>query len=227
MSLVLLLAMLSADPGPADGFATMKDAASSIEPAMQTGTLLVSKGDCLAVRIYTQSPLTHVAAVVIRNGKPFVYDSANGVGVRCQTLENYLKSLSANEIYVLQPTKPFSAKRAGGFASYLDSQLGKPYAIKHHLTGERAAGVHCAEYVTDALQDCRLVRAKQPARVSPASLVEGVVKSKVYHAATTIQLTRPEPPPPPNASWCSRLWFDTTTCTSSACLQMKRWFLCQ
>ena len=57
-------------------------AATILENHVQSGTLLFSEGDCLAVRIFTKSPYTHVATVVEQDGKFYVYDSMNGVGVR-------------------------------------------------------------------------------------------------------------------------------------------------
>ncbi len=36
------------------------------------------------------------------------------------------------------------------YERYLDQKLGTPYSIRHHLTGERAPGIHCAEYAIDA-----------------------------------------------------------------------------
>ena len=227
MHTALLVVALAATPAPDIGFSSMEDAARSLAKNVQTGTLLVSKGDCLAIKAFTQSPYTHVAAVVIRHGQPFVYDSANGFGVRCQTLENYLRSQSPDEIYLFHPKKPFSKSRARRFEQYLDSQLGKPYAIKHHLTGERAAGVHCAEFVTDSLEACNLVRAKQPARVSPASLVAGIQKANLYKPAKTIRLTKPSAPARDSDSWCYRLWLDTKQCTGNCCFKLKRWILCR
>src|SRR5690606_25692047 len=64
-------------------------AAASITPELQTGTLLFSEGDCLAIRVYTASPYTHVALVCVEEGEPFVYDSMNGVGVRRLSLAEY------------------------------------------------------------------------------------------------------------------------------------------
>lgn len=209
-------------------YPSMQRAIEEIRPTLQTGSLIATQGDCLAVRIYTQSPITHVAAVVLRNGEPFVYDAANGPGVRCQTLENYLKSQSPKELKLFHPKQAFAADDAARFEKWLDSQLGRPYAVSHHLTGERSSGLHCAEYVTDALQSCGRITAKQPARVSPASLIEGVTQNGVYQVAAMVHI---EPPQPvvtnSEAGWCERMWRDTKTCTSDCRRQTRAWFACR
>jgi hypothetical protein len=206
----------------------LPEAAAALTPALQTGTLLVTTGDCLAVRVYTQSPYTHVAAVVMRRGRPFVYESANGAGVRCQTLENYLASQGSDEIHVLQPQTPFSDKQAEQFETYLDAQLGRPYAIQHHVTGRRCRGLHCSEYVTDALMACQLIHANQPSRVSPASLREGLLRAKLYEQASTVRLeAAPRARPAPDDNWCLQLWHETKQCTTDCWTKTKRWFACR
>ena len=227
MSTILVLVSLCTAGSTQDGFASASAAAKALSAEMRTGTLLVSNGDCLAVRIYSQSPHTHVAAVVVRHGQPFVYDSAKGAGTRCQTLANYLKSQRPDEVHVFQPRRPFSEKRAAKFESYLDQQLGRPYAIRHHLTGKRSAGVHCAEYVTDALMACKVIHAKQPARVSPASLVQGILKAELYEPGRTIRFNGRSAKAREADGWCSKLWLDTKQCTSDCWAQTKRWFFCR
>ncbi len=85
MSLFLSIAVLAATPQDTQrneqpveaaipqmtsNFSTFDQLADSLTSRVQTGTLLFSKGDCLAVRIYTQSAYTHVAMIVMRNGEP-------------------------------------------------------------------------------------------------------------------------------------------------------------
>jgi len=230
MSCLILLALVGATPSSqlnGASFESLDQAVAEIQPTMQTGTLLVTRGDCLAVRVYTQSPYTHVGAVVIRNGQPIVYDSANGVGVRCQSLEKYLRSQSPGEIHIFHPQQRLSQGRAGRFETWLDGQLGEPYAVKHFLSGERGKGLHCAEYVTDALIASRLIKARQPARVSPASLVEGVTKHGIYSNRQTVRVEEPPRPLNPESDWCEGLWVDTKSCTSDCWKQTRGWFLCQ
>lgn len=227
MSWFLVAATLTGSPASIESYGSQREVAASLSKQVQTGTLLFSQGDCLAVRVFTQSPYTHVAAVVMRDGRPYVYDSTSGAGVRRQSLTKYLASQSPDVVHVFQPRKQFSKKRRRQFQKHLDSQLGKPYAIKHHLTGERADGIHCSEYVTDALEACQVIRAKQPSRVSPASLVEGIVKADLYTASKTLKLKLKSKPRPKSAGWCGRLWFDTKQCTHNCCVKMQRWFLCR
>ena len=177
-------------------------AATEVGRDLLTGSLLVSSGDCLAIKTFTGSPYTHVGMVVLRRGQPFVYDSTGGYGVRCQTLENYLRWLGPHPVAVYQPLDGRVAKQSDQLEQYLDAQLGRPYAVTHHLTGERCDGVHCAEYLTDALMEIRLISAKQPPRVSPGSLVSGLTKHGLYAAGPGWVIQ--EPPAPPRESWCSR-----------------------
>lgn len=229
MSWLVIVALAGAAPDASAGntaVGSLQEATSILRPQVQTGTLLVSEGDCLAVQAYTQSPYTHVGAVVMRNGQPFVYDACKSTGVRCSTLANYLKTQIDHEVHVLQPRKALSEDGAGEFARRLDSQLGRPYSVRHHLTGESVDGVHCAEYVTDALASCRLLKVENAANVSPASLVVGVTRAKVYSPLQTIRIVGQVTPQPRAASWYGRLWQDTKNCTASCYRQTRAWFVC-
>lgn len=225
MHWILLTALMAGLPAPQVVEIDARDAVQSLGE-LQTGTLLLSEGDCLAVRVFTQSSYTHVASVVVRDGQPFVYDSSNGAGVRCWTLENYLASQASAELHVLRPRKPFTEGKARQFQARLDSELGRPYAIKHHLTGERAEGLHCAEYATDALMACHLVRAEHPSRVSPASLAEGVLTPGLYTHDVALRIRRQVTPVSESASWCDRMWYDTKECTRGCYRKMAGWFCC-
>jgi len=202
-------------------------ACSIIANAVETGTLIVSQGDCLAIRIYSASAYTHVAAVVVHDGEATIYDATCGVGVRKQSLTDFLRSQSDHTLHVFNPRRAFGPARAQCFERHLESQLGRPYAIHHHLTGDRAAGLHCSEYVTDALISADLLRAKKPPRVSPATLVEGIVKAELYDDVVTLQLI-PEPlPRPESTGWCAQMWFDTKQCTRACCCKLRGWFCCK
>ena len=226
-SILLVAAVLTATPDKVDTYTLLPAASASLVGRVQTGTLLFNRGDCLAIKVYTNSPYTHVAAVVVQDGRPMVYDSMQHAGVRCQTLEKYLASQRPDVIHVFQPRKPFSKQQANDFKKALEQELGRPYAIKHHLTGRRADGLHCSEYVTDALQASRLLHANRPSKVSPASLVEGITKADLYSVGRMVQIKYPVPPGPQGDNWCRQLWIDTKVCTSHCCTKMRRWFLCR
>lgn len=227
MSAQFLAAVLCAAAPSVEAYPSAADAAASLAPRLQTGTLLFSEGDCLAIRVYTKSRFTHVAAVVLCDGEPMVYESTSGVGVRRMTLAEYLEAQQPDELHVFEPVRPFSAGQAEAFQQHLDEHLGRPYAVKHHLTGQRAEGLHCSEYVTDALMAARVMKAEQPPRVSPASLAEGVLRSDRYAASATIHVRPPADPQPAQTHWCGRLWRETKQCTAECCRQMRRWFLCR
>ncbi|MFT4557032.1 MAG: hypothetical protein ACI92S_002389 [Planctomycetaceae bacterium] len=231
MNFLLVLALAGASPSSSSiediQVSSIAEAASELRPTLQTGTLLVSKGDCLAVRVYTQSPFTHVAAVVLRNGRPFVYDSTNGAGVRCQTLDNYLRTQSPDELHVFQPARSLNADRRKTLEGWLDGQLGRPYSVSHHLSGERGSGVHCAEYISEALGKCSVISVKNPAKVSPASLVKGITIHNVYSHAETIHVIAPTPEPTPPATWYGHAWQSTKTCTATCVSKFRRCVLCQ
>ena len=226
MPWILVAAFVIAGPNfrpievPAD------QAGTALASTVQTGSLLVSEGDCVAVKVFTGSPYTHVAAVVIRNGDPFVYESANGVGVRCRTLASFLAAQENTEVHIFHPHERFSPSRATQFEKALDSRLGQPYAVMHHMTGERGEGVHCSEYVTDALVECNILRAKQPARVSPASLLQGLLQAELYHETTVVKLAPVCRTVSQDAGWCTRIWLDTKNCTHRCYLKMRGWSCC-
>jgi hypothetical protein len=226
MSVFLLAASLAAAPVEVETFSSVDAAAAALATEVQTGALLFSKGDCLAIRVYTNSPYTHVACVVVQDGTPFVYDSQNGAGVRRLTLDEYLRAEQPDRLHIYQPREPFSPARAEKLVAHLDEQLGRPYDVMHHVTGNRAEGLHCSEYTTDALIACDVLRAKQPSRVSPASLREGIVKGNLYTAGSTVEINVPVDVAEGD-NWCEQLWIDTKVCTVRCCRKMQGWFLCR
>ncbi|HUG19645.1 MAG TPA: YiiX/YebB-like N1pC/P60 family cysteine hydrolase [Planctomycetaceae bacterium] len=193
----------------------------------QTGTLLFSQGDCVAVKVFSGSPYTHVAAVVVEHGVPYVYDSSNGYGVRKQPLSEYIEFLAPSELHVLQPVFRFNDKLTEPYAAKLKSEIGRPYAVKHHLSGERCAGLHCAEYVTDALMASDIIRAKNPTRVSPASLLQGIRQADLYRESLTLTLHVPDSRSESSDSWCGQLWIETKVCTKDFCSMLSRKILCR
>ena len=200
---------------------------SELKQGLQTGSLIFSQGDCLAVKVFSQSSYTHVGGVVEQGGEFVVYDSMNGVGVRKIPLDEYLRRQTPSTIFVVHPTVPFSAETQGTFVQHLESQLGRTYAVRHHLTGQRCEGLHCSEYMTDALMAIDLITAKQPPRVSPGSLLEGVTTANVYTKGIRCELKTPEPPQPEDRTWCQRTWDNTALCCSKSASQMRRWILCR
>lgn len=247
-TVLLTLALLAADPNAApSGSATpvpkevsdpsatagefveavpLDAAGDRLARGATTGTLLFSRGDCLAVKVFTASPYTHAAAIVVRPDGPVVYDSANGAGVRCLPLHEYLATQRPDVVHVLAPCAPLPPEKAEKFTAHLDSQLGRPYAVAHHVTGRRVEGLHCAEYLTDALMAAEMIRAERPSRVSPASLREGLLTGNLYATGPTVRIAAPDPPPAPDGR-CARWWHETKLCTVGCCRQMSRWFLCR
>lgn len=228
MSTLFLLAAVTAGSTPTLEYDSAAVAARELTPRVQTGTLLFHQGDCLAVRVFTNSSYTHVAAVVVEDdGKPYIYDSGNGVGVRRQPLNQYLQHEAPAELALLQPRRSLSEEQASRFEAQLESRLGTPYAVLHHVTGKRGDGLHCAEYVTDVLIGCNMISAKSPPSVSPATLLEGLSGTRLYQVDCTVCLVRPEPPVNPKASWCSRTWACTKRCTVQCCTKLQRWMFCK
>lgn len=204
-----------------------QQAVCEIAASCQNGSLIFSKGDCLAVRAYTNSPYTHVATVVYEDGQPVIYDSMNGTGVRKLPLEEYLDTQSPDEVHLFHPKREFTSDETARYQRYLDSQLGRPYSVKHHISGKRSTGVHCSEYVTDALAEIDWLKVENPPRVSPASLVEGISTHGVYSAGPTIALPVELEPVPMPDSRCSRMWMETKSCMARCCSKLSRWVLCR
>jgi hypothetical protein len=198
----------------------------AVADAVQTGSIIASRGDCLPVRLYTQSPYTHVGTVVVEDGRPVVYDSMIRIGVRCQSLDEYLESQRPCDIELFHPIKPFTQAQAKNFGKYLHDQVGRPYGVKQYVTGREGKGLHCAEYLTQALIASEHVTSENPALVSPAGIVECVTKYEIYAVGDKSNLPPvPVPPPLPATTWCGRLWQDTTLCTHGCWTQTKRWAL--
>ena len=200
---------------------------AEVQHELQTGSLIFSQGDCLAVKIFTQSSFTHVAGVVANAGEFMVYESTNGVGVRKMPLLEYLRRQSPTTFYIAHPKVPFSEAKALAFQQHLESQIGRTYAVRHHLTGNRCEGLHCSEYMTDALMAAELISAKEPPRVSPGSLLEGVITSNTYREGNRVDLNLAEPPQPLDQPWYYRAWDCTSSCCSKSVKQVRRWIFCR
>ena len=200
---------------------------SELKQGLQTGSLIFSRGDCLAVKIFSQSSYTHVGGVVANGSEFVVYDSMNGVGVRKTPLLEYLQRQTPSTIHTVHPTVAFTAQTAEAYEQHLESQLGRKYAVKHHLTGRRCEGLHCSEYMTDALMAADLISARQPPRVSPGSLLEGVMTTNAYTEGNRFDLRVTDPPPPADRTWCQSAWHRTSICCLKSATQVRRWVLCR
>jgi hypothetical protein len=227
MNWLLALVVLGGSPAPVHRELDVASAAQALLPELQTGSLIFCKGDCLAVRVYTMSQFTHVASVLVVDGQALVYDATSGPGVRKQPLRQFLASQDGALLHVFHPKQPLNSEQSEAFQQHLEGQLGRRYAIAHHVTGKRAEGLHCAEYATDALIASRILQAKQPARVSPASLAQGVLEGDLYRYAATVQLVSPVPRADANASWCGRMWHETKACTAACYGKLRGWLVCK
>lgn len=228
MSWILVAALAAGSPASGE---TLKiapsQAAEMLAAELPNGSLLFSQGDCLAVKVYTASRYTHVGAVVERAGRHFVYDSTGGAGVRVLPLTEYLASQGNATVSVYHPEETMSTRQRERFEEQLESQVGRPYSITHHLTGHRADGLHCAEYVTDALIAGDVMKADNPPKVSPARLKLDIESGRLYSHAVTLQLEPPASQAPADSGWCSRLWFDTKACSRSCYRKLSDWFCCK
>ncbi|MCA9040201.1 MAG: hypothetical protein KDA65_07650 [Planctomycetaceae bacterium] len=207
-------------------FTTPSEAADFIAPELETGSLIYTRGDCLAVRIYTRSPYTHVAAVVNEPSGLFVYDSMNPMGVRRLSLSEYLATQQPDQLHLLHPKTDFTLSQQQAFEKALENRIGTPYAVKHHLTGKRSEGIHCAEYVIDALAACDVMQAENPPRVSPASLLRGGVEAGLYQPVRSFAIHPPEASKEEAGHWYSQLWLDTCDCTSHCWGRFRKLVFC-
>ncbi len=195
----------------------------------QTGSLIFSQGDCLAVKVFSRSRFTHVAAVLMEDQQPVVYDSMNGAGVRRSELVDFLRLQTPAEIQILHPVTAYSEAECAAFGAHLKSQLGREYGVRHHLTGRRAKGIHCAEYCTDALLAADRFSIVEPPRVSPGSLHAGLMENQLYRDGGNFVLKAQSTVnrPASNESWCQRNWRESWACTVGCYRQMSRWLLCR
>src|SRR5260370_13937101 len=109
MNLILVAVLVTGSPETA----TPRAAQAVLAPQVQTGTLIVSKGDCLAIKIYSASAYTHVAAVVVDDEATSVYESTGGAGVRRQLLADYLVLQNDHTLHAFFPRKPLTPAPAG------------------------------------------------------------------------------------------------------------------
>lgn len=221
--LLLLIAL------PADGAIGPQPVMPPEVPVVevQTGTLLFSKGDCLAVKVFTGSTYTHVAMVCCNGDEFVVYDANPGTGVRRQELSAYLSAVAPDRIQTLHPVRRLKQDEEEQLRGFLESKLGTPYAVLHHVTGRRGGGVHCSELMTDALSEIRWLTAKSPPRVSPGSLMIGITAGQIYAPGDVYEIPEPVTVPETGDNRCEQLWIDTKLCCSRCCRQLSRIFLCR
>ena len=198
-----------------------------LAPIVHTGTLLFSQGDCLAVKVFSVSRYTHVGIIVAAADGPVVYDSMNGTGVRKTELADYVAQQTPCELLVVHPTRPLTTAETQRLSKELEQHLGRPYGIRHHLTGETAEGMHCAEYATQGLIAAGLLTARHPARVSPGSLLVGALESGAFTQGSEFALQVTPVPEPAQETWCQWSWRCTTSGVLGSCVQLRRWFLCR
>ena len=228
ISSILIVVSLAGCPMEPVENSSIDNAHELISHKAETGTLLFSKGDCLAVRVFSRSSYTHVATIVREENRLTVYDSMNGMGVRKLSLRDYLQSRGSDVIHLYHPVQPFDNQNSVCFRNHLEQELGKPYAVRHHWGGKRGKGIHCAEYMTDALQSCKIVHANHPANVSPGSLLEGITKYHIYNSGEVITLEAKQAAvTEQGGNRCHQLWIDTKICTRKCCHKLQGWFLCK
>lgn len=198
-----------------------------LQQELQPGSLIAHRGDCLAVRIYTQSSVTHVGLLLpCEQGGWLVYDSANGEGVRKTPLEEYLEGCLPDEVSFYHPVHPLTENQTVGLRTALEQHLGRPYSISHFVSGKSAEGLHCSEYVTRSLMAIDLLRAERPPRVSPASLLVGIEQGELYEQGSSVQIREDVIPAPPVGNWYQRMWSQTQTCSTDCYKKVSRMVLC-
>lgn len=224
--LLIILALLGDPGGSVDEPRLPAETIQAVADAVQTGSVIASRGDCLAVRVYTNSPYTHVGTVVVHDGHAVVYDSMIRIGVRCQPLDEYLESQRPCDIELFHPTENFTPDQAQCFEKYLDEQLGRPYAVRQYVTGQEVPGMHCAQYLTGALIASGHITSRNPARISPAGILHCLTRDDLYVAGDKAHLPPvPEPEPERATTWYGRAWQDTQSCSHSCWVQSSRWVL--
>ena len=233
MHAIFLVMVLGADPAALPPLTPVvstdsRQAAIDLESKLSTGSLLFSQGDCLAIKTFTRSPFTHVAVIVARTGQPtWVYDSQNGVGVRKSLLAEYMTLVEGTVVTILTPVRPFAGEEENQLVGSLEQALGTPYGVVHHLTGRRAAGMHCAEYLTDALIAAERIVAECPPRVSPASLRNGLLRHELYEQRSAVIVLAPIAERAPGRNWCEELWLDTKDCCRTSWHRFNGCVLCR
>jgi hypothetical protein len=81
--------------------------------------------------------------------------------------------------------------------------------------------------VTEALYKCGLIKVKNPAKVSPASLVKGITINNVYLQTKTVHIIAPIREPTLSSTWYEQAWRCTKTCTATCMSKFRRCVLCQ
>lgn len=226
MDVFLVVAALACSPPNPGSQPPSPQIVAELRSTLKTGSLIFSQGDCLAVKVFSQSRYTHVGGVVVNGSEITVYDSMNGPGVRKSSLEEYLRLQTPCDLHVVNPLRQMTDEQSSAYQRHLESQLGRKYAIKHHLTGQRSDGLHCSEYLTDALMAAQIIHANQPSRVSPGSLLQGLEQANLCVDCGNYRLMTAPAPVPENQTWCQRAWRGTADCCSKCGTQLRRWVLC-
>jgi hypothetical protein len=95
------------------------------------------------------------------------------------------------------------------------------------LTGRRGETLHCSEYAVEALAAIDFVTVSNPARVSPASLIQGVIEGGVFLTAADVDVTPDPVAVDLDDGCCSRWWKATAGCCRTTGRKLSGWILCR
>ena len=191
-------------------------------------TVIYLENSNAIVERYTGSEISHVALAVNDGVTTWVYE-ATPREVRRLSWSSYVDELARLndgrrrpiKAFVMKPKRLLTQDQRERLVSYLDSQIGRRYSVKSYVRHMPSDGIHCAEYVANALMSANQLNADRSYRLNPAALV-GQLRGD-YQTASAVSVPDYEP----QGSWCERswaAWFRFREWCSWACIET--WTFC-
>lgn len=167
---------------------------------IKDGSLLFVSGGNRAVRLYTQSPYSHVAIIFKDCGRLWVYESDRYLGVRRFPLDQLGPGEAQERIWIAQPKAEYTREQVNRMLAYLKSQLGREFSLRSFIIGSPAKGIHCAELVTNTLMIGNVCTSENPCVVTPADIARTFVGQRYgslveYFTAKTLSACQMLPRP--------------------------------
>lgn len=182
----------------------------AVAPAdLQGGELLVLENCNSVVEGVTDGDIGHLAIVIRRDDGVFVAE-ATPSKVRTLAWDDYLAELARIQqrrqhdnqmrVWMLIPKQSYSADELAAIDQHIDQQVGRRYSVLGYLSGERAEGIHCAQFTAECLQSTGRLERGDWHRSSPSSLVKTL--QSTHSDLTKIEL----PAYQSSSSWCQESW---------------------
>jgi hypothetical protein len=128
----------------------------------------------LAIQRATHSPYSHVGMIVLRNGKPFVFEAI--ATVRYTPLEQWIARGERGRYVIKRLEKPLTETQAGKLRAAAIRYQGKPYDLYFEWSDDR---IYCSELVWKVYRDALGLEIGARQKLRDFDLSDPVVEAKM------------------------------------------------